>query len=181
LSEALPHDAILVADTGFAAMWTASHVELRHREQTYLRAAGSLGWAFPASLGAKCAAPDRPVVCFIGDGGFHYHLSELDTACRLGLPTITIVNNNGGLAQAVRNLTIAHEGRPSLAGMDELHKFGAVDFAEVARGYGAIGMTVRRPEAFRAAFDAALAAGRPVVIDVKTDLAAQADAPWVPA
>lgn len=180
LADALPRDAILVADTGFAAMWTASHVELRHRGQTYLRAAGSLGWAFPASLGAKCAAPDRPVVAFIGDGGFHYHLSELDTACRLGLPTVTVVNNNSGLAQAVRNLTIAHEGRPSLAGMEELHQFGQIDFAQVARGYGAIGLTVTRPERFREAFESALAADQPVVIDVKTDLGAQADAPWVP-
>jgi acetolactate synthase-1/2/3 large subunit len=181
LSEALPRNAILVADTGFAAMWTASYVELRHREQTYLRAAGSLGWAFPASLGAKCAAPDRPVVAFIGDGGFHYHLSELDTACRLGLNTVTIVNNNGGLAQAVRNLTIAHEGRPSLAGMDKLYKFGQVDFAHIARGYGAIGITVTQPGELRAVLASALAADRPVVIDVKTDLAAQAEAPWVPA
>jgi hypothetical protein len=48
--------------------------------QSYIRAAGSLGWGFPAAMGAKCGAPDRPVICFIGDGGFYYHLSELETA-----------------------------------------------------------------------------------------------------
>ena len=180
LSDALPRDAILVADTGFAAMWTASYVEMRYREQTYLRAAGSLGWAFPASLGAKCAAPHRPVLALVGDGGFHYHLSELDTACRLGINTVTIVNNNGGLAQAVRNLTLAHEGRASLKGMDTLYKFGDVDFAQIARGYGAIGMTVTHPSEIRKAMDDALAANHPVVIDVKSDLEAQAEAPWVP-
>jgi len=65
-----------VADTGYSSAWTGALVDLNHREQRYIRAAGSLGWAFPASLGAKCAAPDRPVVCFTGDGGFWYHIAE---------------------------------------------------------------------------------------------------------
>ena len=65
-----------------------------HPQQQYVRAAGSLGWAFPASLGVKCAAPDRPVICFTGDGAFWYHLSELETAKRWGIKTVTIVNNN---------------------------------------------------------------------------------------
>ncbi|MEN8198020.1 MAG: thiamine pyrophosphate-binding protein, partial [Pseudomonadota bacterium] len=75
LTAALPEDAVLVSDTGYSAIWTATMVELTHPGQTYLRAAGSLGWAFPAALGVKCAAPDRPVICFTGDGGFWYHLS----------------------------------------------------------------------------------------------------------
>lgn len=46
--------------------------------QKYFRAAGSLGWAYPASLSAKCGSPDRPVICFIGDGGFYYNMSEME-------------------------------------------------------------------------------------------------------
>src|SRR5690606_27979366 len=77
LSDVLPPDAILVADTGYSSQWTGTYVDLRHEGQHYLRAAGSLGWGFPASLGAKLAAPRRPVVCFTGDGGFMYHMAEL--------------------------------------------------------------------------------------------------------
>jgi acetolactate synthase-1/2/3 large subunit len=61
LSDCLPSCSILVADTGFSATWTAQLTELQSLEQLYLRAAGSLGWAFPAAIGAACAAPDTPV------------------------------------------------------------------------------------------------------------------------
>jgi acetolactate synthase-1/2/3 large subunit len=50
-------------------------------------------------MGAKCAAPDRPVICFIGDAGMWYHLSELDTALVRGINTVTVVNNNVALNQ----------------------------------------------------------------------------------
>jgi acetolactate synthase-1/2/3 large subunit len=72
LNEVLPKDAIVIADTGYAALWTGTLLYLRDPAQQYFRAAGSLGWSFPASLGAKCAAPDKPVICFTGDGGFFY-------------------------------------------------------------------------------------------------------------
>ena len=68
ITRALPHDGILVADTGYSSIWTSSLVELNGEGQTYLRAAGSLGWSFPAALGAKCAAPGRKVICWSGDG-----------------------------------------------------------------------------------------------------------------
>ncbi|MEK7875813.1 MAG: thiamine pyrophosphate-binding protein, partial [Pseudomonadota bacterium] len=110
LTELLPRDAILIGDTGFAALLTGTLVYLRHPAQRYFRAAGSLGWSFPASLGAKCAAPNLPVICFCGDGGFYYHLPELETARRRGIKTVTIVNNNASLAQGLRNLNIAYEG-----------------------------------------------------------------------
>lgn len=51
--------------------------------QRYLRCAGSLGWAFPATIGAKAALPDKPVIGFAGDAGFYYHMAELETAARL--------------------------------------------------------------------------------------------------
>jgi len=48
--------------------------------QAMVRAAGSLGWALPAAIGAKCALPDREVICVTGYGGFYYHVGELETA-----------------------------------------------------------------------------------------------------
>ena len=60
LTDFLPSDAVLLADTGHAGIWTGSMVDLNHEGQSYLRAAGSLGWGLPAALGAKCGVPDRP-------------------------------------------------------------------------------------------------------------------------
>jgi acetolactate synthase I/II/III large subunit len=113
LSEWLPEDAIVVSDTGHSGMWTCQHLWMDSRRWDFMRAAGSLGWAFPASLGAKCAQPDRPVVCFTGDGGFWYHMQELETAVRCGVPTITCINNNHSLNQETEVFRAAYGGHPS--------------------------------------------------------------------
>ena len=99
LTEHLPSDAILVSDTGHSGIWTGTMVDLKHPDQSYVRCSGSLGWGLPAAMGAKCAQPDRPVLCFTGDGGMWYHLTELDTALRYGINTVTVVNNNHSLCQ----------------------------------------------------------------------------------
>jgi len=179
LSELLPKDAILIADTGYAALWTGTLVYLRHPTQRYFRAAGSLGWSFPASLGAKCAAPERPVICFCGDGGFYYHLPELETARRRNIKTVTIVNNNHCLAQGLRNLNIAYQGHDE-TNKGECYEFLETDFARVAQSFGCFGATVEKPQEFRKAFEAALASDLPAVIDVKTEFAALAPMAWVP-
>lgn len=180
LNEVLPHDAILIADTGYAALWTGTLVYLRHATQRYFRAAGSLGWSFPASLGAKCAAPDQPVVCFTGDGGFYYHFPELETARRRGIKTVTIVNNNHCLAQGVRNLNIAY-GERDQSRKGECFEYRETDFASLARDLDCAGYTVEKPQEFRKAFEEALASPLPAVIDCKTEFAVQAPLPWVPA
>jgi acetolactate synthase-1/2/3 large subunit len=179
LTEVLPRDAILVADTGYAALWTGTLVYLRHPTQQYVRAAGSLGWSFPASLGVKCAAPDRPVICFCGDGGFFYHLPELETARRRGIKTVTIVNNNHGLSQGLRNLTTAY-GERDKTRMGECFEYRETDFARVAQAFDCFGVTVEKPGELRKAFDAAMRSELPAVIDVKTEFGAQATLPWVP-
>jgi acetolactate synthase I/II/III large subunit len=180
LTECLPQDAILIADTGYAALWTGTLVYLRHPTQSYFRAAGSLGWSFPASLGAKCAAPGRPVVCFTGDGGFYYHLPELETARRRGIKTVTIVNNNRSLAQGLRNLTLAY-GSHDKTNMGECYEYRNTDFARVAQAFDCFGVTVEKPQEFRKAFDAAMATDLPAVIDVKTEFGLQAPLAWAPA
>jgi acetolactate synthase-1/2/3 large subunit len=180
LNEVLPNDAILIADTGYAALWTGTLVYLRHAAQRYFRAAGSLGWSFPASLGAKCAAPDKPVICFCGDGGFYYHLPELETARRRAIHTVTIVNNNGCLAQGVRNLTLAY-GKRDHARWGDCFEYSNTDFAAIARDFDCAGYTVEKPQDFRRAFEEASNAKRPAVIDVKTEFAGQAPMAWLPA
>jgi thiamine pyrophosphate-dependent acetolactate synthase large subunit-like protein len=178
VTRALPQDGILVADTGYSGIWTGTMIELNGAGQSYLRAAGSLGWAFPASLGAKCAAGSRKVVCFTGDGGFYYHLAELESARRCGIAVTVIVNNNSGFGQ---NLTGVHRiagNRPGRG--EELIRFGPTDFTEVARSFGVRGIRVDQPGEIAPALREALAADETVVVDVVTDLEPRAPAPWTP-
>jgi acetolactate synthase-1/2/3 large subunit len=178
LTESLPSNAVLVADTGYSGIWTGTMVYLTCPEQSFLRAAGSLGWAFPASLGAKCGAPDRPVVCFTGDGGFWYHLSELETAVRCRIPTVTVINNNFSLSQDERGVNLAYGDRPGKK--EELFKFREVNFARVAREMGCLGIRVEGPEEISGAIKKALTADTPAVIEVITDPTCKAADPWKP-
>jgi acetolactate synthase-1/2/3 large subunit len=134
VTRALPSDGILVADTGYSGIWTGTMVELNGAGQTYLRAAGSLGWSFPASLGAKCAAAGRKVLCFTGDGGFYYHLVELETARRCGIAVTIVVNNNSGFGQNLTGVRRVAGNRPGRG--EELIRFGPTDFTAVARSFG---------------------------------------------
>ena len=179
LTRLLPKDAILVADTGYSALWTGNYVEFTHEDQTYIRAAGSLGWSFPAAIGAKAAAPHRTVVCFTGDGGFAYHLPELETAKRMGLNVIVIVNNNECLSQGLKNLNIAYAGREE-GKKSECYVYEKTDFAKIAQAYNCLGLTVERAEDFEQAFEQALQSQLPTVIDVKTEFAYQAQMAWLP-
>src|SRR5579885_888477 len=178
ITRALPDDAVLVADTGYSGIWTGTMIELNGAGQSYLRAAGSLGWAFPASLGAKCAAGPRKVVCFTGDGGFYYHLAELESARRNGIAVTVVVNNNSGFGQ---NLTGVHRiagNRPGRG--EELIRFGPTDFTAVARSFGLPGIRVEQPGEIAPALSRALAADETVVVDVVTALEPRAPEPWAP-
>ena len=178
LGDWLPADAIVVCDTGHSGMWLAQELWVDSPSWDCIRAAGSLGWAFPASLGAKCAAPERPVVCFTGDGGFWYHLQELETAVRCGIPTITVVNNNDSLNQETKVFQTAYDGTPSQK-QGEMWHFSKINFAKVAESLGAVGIRIGRPSDLRSALDRALACDKPVVIDVSSDIGALAPLPWI--
>ena len=168
----LPSDAILVSDTGHAAFWTGAHIELHHASQTYIRAAGSLGWGLPASLGVKCAQPDRPVLCFTGDGGFYYHLAELETAMRYGINTVIVVNDNHSLNQETHIFAEAYGGQQN-AGF-EMWQFQDLDLAAIARTMGCFGERVEQPEEVRPALERAFASGRTAVLDIVSDIKAMA-------
>ena len=178
ITEFLPSDAILLSDTGHAGMWTGAMIEITDPGQTYLRCAGSLGWAFPGAMGAKCAAPDRPVICFTGDGGFWYHLGELETAARFGINTVTVINNNRSFNQCRDAFEDASGGRDQES--DDLWVFEDVDFAGVAKSMGCKGIRVEDPERIRPALEEAVAADGPVVVDVVTDIDAMAPKAYVP-
>jgi len=173
LTDLVPDDGIVVVDTGHAGMWMGGMFDLRAPTQSYLRSAGHLGWAFPASLGAKCAHPDRPVVCFTGDSGFWYHVAEIETAVRWGINSITVVNNNHSGNQSKRGFDRVYGGKQTEKAL-EMWVFTEVDFAGLAEHIGAIGIRVEKPADLAPAFDRALAADRPVILDVVTDIDALA-------
>ncbi|HCD02505.1 MAG TPA: acetolactate synthase [Planctomycetaceae bacterium] len=177
LSETLPSDAILVSDTGHAGVWTGTMLDLKHPGQSFIRCAGSLGWGIPAAIGAKCAAPDRPVICFTGDGGVYYHLTELDTALRCGINTVTVINNNSSLNQEQFGVEQTYGTRSP--GSDELWMLSEIDFDKMAESMGCFGVRVTRPGDFAGALEQALNCGKPAVIDVKTHIEGIAPPAWL--
>jgi len=175
LSRHVPDDAIVLSDTGHAGMWMGGMYDTRALSQSFIRSAGHLGWAFPAGLGAKCAAPGRPVVTFTGDAGLWYHIGEIETAVRWNIAAVTVVNNNSSGNQSKRGFDRAYGGEQTAKGR-ELWTYTSVDFARVASDIGALGIRVERPNEMKAALEKALASKRPAIIDVVTDIEAIAPA-----
>ena len=163
LEEWLPGNATVVVDTFHAAIWTAQMTRLK-AGQSYIRCGGSLGWGFPAAIGVKAALPDRPVVGFVGDAGFYYHMAELETAARLNLNVVMVVNTNfsGGVLEKV-----AYER--------------SVNLAKVADSMGCAGFRVEKPADIKPALDNALACGKPALVEVISDGTIRAKRGWVPA
>ena len=177
ISRALPPDGVVVADTGHSGIWAGTMIDLNYPEQRFFRCAGSLGWGFPGALGVKCALPDRPVLCFTGDGGFYYHLAELETAARFGINAVILVNNNHSLNQETRLFDEAYGGQQR-GRAHEMWVFKDVNFARVAEEMGCQGIRVERPDELGDALRQAFAAQRPVVVDVVSDIEALAARAW---
>jgi acetolactate synthase-1/2/3 large subunit len=170
LARLLPADALVVVDTGYAAAWGGAYMDLP-AGKNFLACEGSMGWAFPAAIGAKCGAPERPVVAWLGDGGFWCHLPELETAVRYGIKVVAVVMNNHALVFDTHLLQAFWSGSEHI---DELSEFKDVNFANVAREMGALGVRVTDPRDIPAAIQKALAADGPAVIDLVIDHAAVA-------
>jgi acetolactate synthase I/II/III large subunit len=168
ITQALPPDGVVVSDTGHSGIWTGTMIELEHSTQRYYRCAGSLGWGFPGALGVKCALPERPVVCFTGDGGFHYHVAELETAARCGINLVVVVNNNSSLNQEITLNKVAYNNNPRGRWKD-MWTFNEVNFAKIADAYGCVGIRAEKPGELRNALKNALSLNKPVVIDAVSD------------
>ena len=173
ISDNAPDNAVIVVDTGHAGMWMGGMFDLQHPNQNYIRSAGHLGWAFPASIGAKCALPDRAVICFTGDAGFWYHIAEIEVAVRWNINVIVIVNNNSGGNQSKRGFDRAYGGEQTAEGR-QMWTFNNVNFAEIAENIGAVGIRVEKAEDIQTAIKKALQLSKPVIIDVVTDIDALA-------
>jgi acetolactate synthase-1/2/3 large subunit len=161
---AVLRDGALVSDTGYAAAWSGVLFDVLKPGRSFYRSAGSLGWAFPASIGVKLALPDKQVVCFTGDGGFGYHLTELETASRIGAAVVTVVVNNSTLAFE------RHDFQYFLGGKGyEASDYAPTNFAKIAQAFGCHGVRVERPGEIRDALSESLRAGKPAVVDIVTN------------
>ena len=140
--------------------------------RTYISAGGfsTMGWAFPAAMGAKLAAPDAPVVALAGDGDFLMTIQELATAVQYNIPVVTVVLNNLGW-QAIRDLqTLAYGEESVYATMFESdHEAITPHIADAARAFGAHAVRICRPDEVGPALSHALRLNRPSVIEIMVD------------
>jgi acetolactate synthase-1/2/3 large subunit len=161
----LPDDGLLVAATSYPGFFSGAFYEVREPGIGYLQARGSDGinCALPQALGAKLAAPERPVVCFSGDGGIGYHIADLETAVREELPVVVVVSNNQSLGSSKASQLLNY-------GVDVSTDFAPeTDYAAVARGFGCAGSVVEDPDELGPALADALDRDRPTLLDVRTD------------
>lgn len=164
LRRALPHDGIVVIDSGahraFAGHYWESYEPLTYISATNL---GPMGWAIPAAVGIQCALPNKKVAVITGDGCMRMHGLEVATAARYQLPIVYVIINNAALGNVWLR---AHKLGPI---PDELTSLPDIDWAGFSRSLGGNGITVTHPEALKQAFETAFKNVGPTVIDVKAD------------
>lgn len=160
IREELDDDAILVCGVTNIGYWANLAYEVR-RPRTYITSSyfATLGYSFPTALGAKLAAPDRQVVCVVGDGGFLYACAELATAVRYGINLVTIVFNDQAFGSTKSDQVVNFKGR--IVGTEVNNP----DFAGLAEVFGAKGLKAR-PEQLGKALQEGLKSKQPVVIEV---------------
>lgn len=163
----LPEDGILVDEAITAGLFTRAFHRGSDPASYLWSGAGALGWGVPAALGARLAAPERPVVCIVGDGSFMYAPQALWSAARYGLGALTVVLDNREyriLKRGLDQLQGAAARSGSYLGMD-LGDPG-IDFVALAGSLGIAGRTVEDAVALEQAVDEALASGEPRLLHV---------------
>ena len=161
LQDVLPRDTIYAIDVH--ALGYASFAEFPiydPRTFLYPNIGVALGHAYPAAIGAKVAHPDRPVICFSGDGGFLMGAVEMATAMKYGINVVAIVVNDGALSAIKGSQLQGCEGRT--IDTDLLNP----DFVEFAQSFGAYAKRVENLGDFKETLRDALAAEKPALIEV---------------
>jgi acetolactate synthase-1/2/3 large subunit len=160
LRAAIPDHAVVVPDTTTVGYMSHMYMPV-YEPRTYVSTSymGTLGFAFPTALGAKVAAPDRPVVALVGDGGFLFTATELATAVQHDIATVTVVFDDGAYGNSNRDQRERFGGR----------ELGTVlrnpDFVKFAESFGASATKVKGLDQLEAAIRDAVTADGPVVIE----------------
>jgi pyruvate dehydrogenase (quinone) len=172
LNPLLPDNAILTGDSGSTTVWWARTLRLRRGMAASVSGTlASMGSAVPYAIAAKLAHPQRPVIAFLGDGAFQMNgMNELLTIAkyreRWADPRLIVAVFNNGDLNMVTWEQRALAGDPKLPATQEIPDFPAARFAELV---GLTGIKVERPEDVAGAWERALAAGRPAVLEAVVD------------
>ena len=155
-------DPILSTDVGQHQMWAAQYFKLKS-PRTWLTSGGlgTMGFGFPAAMGAQAAFPDRLVLCIAGDGSVQMNTQELATAVIEKLPVKVFVINNRFHGMVRQWQDLFYEGRYASSNLGHVP-----DFVKLAEAYGAAGIRIRKVGDVDAGIQEALAIDRPVFVDV---------------
>ena len=163
VAERLAGEAIVINDAGNFSTWVSRFLPFHFHRSQLMPESGAMGYAVPAAVAAKLLHPGRPVICFVGDGGFQMSALELATAVQEELPIVVIVVNNGMYGTIRGFQERAYPGRVSATALRN------PDFAALARACGAHGEVIERTEQFMPALERALAAGVPALLELRVD------------
>jgi len=159
----LVEDGIFVTEVGQHQMWAAHYIRCKS-PRTFISSGGlgTMGYGFPAAIGAKVGCPDKDVWNIAGDGSIQMNIQELATAMENNVPVNVAILNNGYLGMVRQWQELFYNRRYSYTNMT-----GQPDFVKVAEAYGAVGIEVNRKEDVKDAILAASKSDRPVFLDFK--------------
>ncbi|WAC07351.1 MAG: biosynthetic-type acetolactate synthase large subunit [Thermodesulfobacteriota bacterium] len=161
ISELTKGEAIVTTEVGQNQMWTAQYYKFT-RPRTLLTSGGlgTMGYGFPAAIGAQIAFPDRLVIDIAGDGSIQMNIQEMATAVQHGLPIKIAILNNGYLGMVRQWQELFYDRRYS-----QTHMNTAPDFIKLAEAYGAVGLRAVKPDEVVPLIQKALSTPRLVIMD----------------
>ena len=161
INEVTKGDAIYTTEVGQNQMWAAQFLKLK-KPRTFITSGGlgTMGFGFPAAIGAQAAFPDKVVIDIAGDGSIQMNSQELATAVQHKLPVIVVILNNGFLGMVRQWQELFFGGRYAYSN-DDAHP----DFVLLAEAYGALGLRVTKPNEVKPALEKAIKARRTTFID----------------
>lgn len=158
-------EAVISTDVGQHQMWVAQFYPFS-KPRTLLTSGGlgTMGYGFPAAIGAKFAKKELPVINFTGDGSILMNIQELQTAVEYDAPVINIILNNNYLGMVRQWQTLFYEKRYSLTDLSK-----QPNFAKIADGFGALGFVVKSKDEFKSALKKSLESKKCCLLDVRID------------
>ena len=165
ICDAAKGNAIITTEVGQNQMWAAQYFTFT-QPRTFLSSGGlgTMGYGFPAAIGAQLGCPDKLVVDIAGDGSIQMNIQELSTVARLNIPVKIAILNNGYLGMVRQWQELFYNKRYSSVNLN-----GNPDFVKLAEAYGAKGFLVEKKEDVRPTIEKAFSIKGPVIMDFRVD------------